>query len=103
MHQNTGATDREVDAILAKISLPVIVKREEGNRLQYSHYFFICTCAQALKTALNFEGFLASNLVIQEYLEHSEQVYKLYVIGPNYFGSEIRESVPHDEIMASGA
>ena len=39
---------------------------------------------------------------MQEYIEHSEQVYKLYAIGPNYYGSEIRHSIPHEEITLSG-
>jgi hypothetical protein len=54
-----------------------------------------------LLEALNFEGFVDCKLLIQEYVEHSEQVYKLYAIGPNYFGIEIRESIPHDRIINS--
>lgn len=48
-----------------------------------------------------FEGFKDCEIIIQEYIEHSEQVYKLYGIGPNWFGYEIRHSVPHDKILES--
>jgi glutathione synthase/RimK-type ligase-like ATP-grasp enzyme len=102
-HSNKGGVrEDQIQAILSQVKFPVILKREEGNRLEYSHYFIVCTNEESLRQALVFEGFLESNLLIQEYIEHSEQVYKLYAIGPNWYGSEIRHSIPHTDIIKSG-
>ena len=52
--------------------MPVIIKREEGARVEFSHLFYICTTEKALKNALMFEGFRDCEILIQEYIEHSE-------------------------------
>lgn len=48
-----GKTREEaVEIISAKLTYPVIIKREEGNELQYAHFFYICVNAKAMSVAL---------------------------------------------------
>lgn len=55
---------------------------------------FICTTEEALISALSYDGFKNQSVLVQEYENHQEQVYKVYALGPNWHGIEIRHSVP---------
>lgn len=44
--------------------------------------------------------FFSKPILIQEYVAHVEQVYKIYTIGPDWFGCDVRRSVP-DKLINS--
>lgn len=58
--------------------------------MAHAHDFFICQSKEALEEALAFHGFSNSELIIQEYVEHLEQVYKLYTVGANFYAVDVR-------------
>jgi hypothetical protein len=42
-YENTVRNEFAVKHIMSMVNLPVILKREEGARVEYSHYFIVCT------------------------------------------------------------
>jgi hypothetical protein len=42
-YDNTVRNEFAVKHVMSMVNLPVIIKREEGNRVEYSHYFIVCT------------------------------------------------------------
>lgn len=74
---------------------------QTASLVQFAHYFFVCKNELELFEALSFPGFNEKLLLIQEYVEHQEQVYKIFAIGPDWYRSNIVKSIPHDLVVGS--
>lgn len=72
-----------------------MIKAQAANRSKYAHIFFVCNNTEGMKEALDFEGYVGSVVLVQEYRAHYEQVYKCYGIGPNWYRFDIKKSIPH--------
>ena len=65
----------------ASLEFPVLIKQKVGQTDKYAHYFFHCKNEAGLREALGFEGFQEKLLLVQAFVPHYEQVYKIYGIG----------------------
>ena len=72
--------DYTAQAYRAGLKYPVLVKSKEGQNAAHSHTFFCVSNEAGMRTALSFEPF-SGRVLIQAYVGHYEQVYKVYGIG----------------------
>ena len=89
----------EQQAQQAGLEYPVLVKVQEGNKNAYAHLFYCVHTSAGMREALEFAGFANKKVLVQAYVPHKEQVYKIYAID-KWFKTEIRCSVP-DSLMRS--
>ncbi|TNV73298.1 hypothetical protein FGO68_gene5525 [Halteria grandinella] len=79
---------------LHSLPFPFVIKLLQASRTTHAHSFFVVTTEGGLREALKFEGFQGEHLLIQEWVEHHEQLYKLYCCGPKHFDWVIKTSIP---------
>ena len=80
---------------------PVLLKAKTGQGAAHSHTFYCVQSEAGMREALAFEGY-DGELLIQAYVGHYEQVYKVYGVG-DWFMPCIRKSLPHSELMSKDA
>jgi hypothetical protein len=81
----------------------VIIKLKEGTRAKYAHIFFVCTGEEGMREALAFEGYQGCKILVQQYVAHYEQVYKIYGVGGDWYRFDIRKSLPQGKIANTAA
>lgn len=79
---------------LHSLGFPFVIKLLQASRTTHAHSFYVVSSEQGLREALQFEGFQGQHLLFQEWLEHYEQLYKLYCVGPDNFDFVIKTSIP---------
>ena len=84
------------------MSFPVLVKLRSGSKVPNSHYIIFCNNEDGLIKALSYEGFRDRLLLVQSYVAHFEQVYKVYGIR-EWFTTTIALSIPHKVMKSQSA
>ena len=85
------------------LGYPFVIKLLQASRTTHAHSFFVVNGPAGLREALAFEGFQGQHLLLQEWLQHHEQLYKLYCVGPARFDYVIKPSIPQSAVEASPA
>ena len=76
------------------LGYPFVIKVLTASRNKYAHSFYVVRSDAGLKVALQFQGFQNTHLIFQEWIQHHEQLYKQYCIGPKHHDYIIMTSVP---------
>ena len=84
------------------MEFPVLVKLRSGSKLPNSHYIIFCNNEDGLTKALSYEGFQNRLLLVQSYVAHFEQVYKVYGVN-EWFTTMIALSIPHKVMKSKSA
>ena len=71
-----------------------MIKLLQASRTTHAHSFYVVRSEEGLRRALDFEGFHHEHLLMQEWLRHHEQLYKLYCVGGKHFDFCIKTSIP---------
>lgn len=79
---------------LQSLHYPFVIKLLQASRTTHAHSFFVVSSDEGLHLALQFGGFQGEHLLMQEWLEHHEQLYKLYCCGPKHFDHVVKTSIP---------
>lgn len=77
-----------------KLEYPFVIKLLQASRTTHAHSFYVVRSDEGLRKALTFEGFTGEHLLMQEWLKHHEQLYKLYCVGDKHFDFCIKTSIP---------
>jgi hypothetical protein len=77
-----------------------MIKAKAANRSEVAHIFKVCNNRAGMLEGLNFAGYADSEILIQEYRKHYEQVYKCFGVGPNWYRFDIKKSIPHNTMTA---
>ena len=64
-----------------KINFPLIVKTELATRSKYSHQIGIIFNQDGLDWVIGYEGYKNTSLVLQQYIDHSQSQFKIYLYG----------------------
>jgi glutathione synthase/RimK-type ligase-like ATP-grasp enzyme len=85
------------------LGYPFVIKVLTASRNKYAHSFYVVRSESGLRVALKFQGFQNTHLIFQEWIQHHEQLYKQYCIGPKHHDYIIMTSVPQQLIDKTDA
>ena len=88
-------------AYAAGLNFPVLFKIKTGQVAKDAHIFFCVNNEAGMREALSYPGY-TGDVLIQAYVPHYEQVYKVYGCG-DFAQAYIRKSLPHAEITSKNA